>query len=194
MPALKSTVGIPLIIEKVRKTADNYATLAGKDGCIVVYVRPLCEKAAKWITVAYTQNDIMDTAFIKSLKPEGEYMIKRRKALGKTLELIKISCLGMAFQKIANCARNLRKYGINRSYAAIPNIEPGENIIENGLANRKGCICYTIKKLIDEKEYDYCRIYVAVSGGESSEDEQAALGAISALEEIFPTDFNFRIY
>ena len=80
----------------------------------------------------------MDTAFVKSLKPEGEYMIKRRKALGKTLEYIKISCLGMAFQKIANC-KNLGKYGIKRSYTTIPNIEPGENIIENGLANRKGC-------------------------------------------------------
>ena len=187
------------IRDNVRRVASALPSTATQNGCIRITFCPLCEEANAWANgMTYNPDDRPEYEAVFTMHPSGSHTVTE--ADGTT-----INCYGFSALKVASCSHNRAKHGIRLSYSNASAHNP-QIIPQNGYANYPGCVCYTIvgEKIIHKDDffdgesthavdYDWARIYIAVSGGTSQDDTRAANAAHSVLSRIFGKEKNFRI-
>ena len=181
---------IKCALRAVRAKAAALPSFDGPNGCIRFLFRPLCEEAASWYGREFVENDPAEYEETYTIAPGGSHTVIED---GQT-----VNCFGFSELKIAACSRNRSKHGIRLSYSAF-NAQNPDIVPENGFANYRGAVCYTIVHKITTSngvvlELDWARFYCSVSGAHNDvDDENAACEAYKALLEAFRDDGNYRV-
>ena len=182
------------LIQDIRRAVRNRTatlpTLQGNNGCIRILFRPLCPEADAWSGgFGFEENDIPEYETVFTLKPNGSHTVMEN---GHP-----VNCYGFSALKVASCSKNRAHHGIRLSYSDQSKSNP-DIVPMNGFANFRGCTCYTIMQLRRdsngiEREINWARIYIAVSGGASEEDEKAACSAFQTIQKAFSDEKTYRV-